>query len=77
MAAVIRKKDRLLELFYRAMKGEELSVRLLANEYGVSTKSISRDIAEIRIFLSDSRDVIGLAELKYSSASRSYYLTTI
>ena len=42
MAELLGKKSRLLELFYRAVKGENLSVKKLADEYGVSTKSISR-----------------------------------
>lgn len=32
------KKNRMLELFYRAMCGENISVKKLAEEYGVSTK---------------------------------------
>ena len=41
------KKTRMLEIFYRAMKGENISVKNLADEYGVSAKSISRDLGEI------------------------------
>lgn len=51
MADSMKKKNRLLELFYRAVKGENLSVKNLAEEYGISTKSISRDIGEIKNFL--------------------------
>ena len=69
-----RKTSRLLELFYRAIKGEHLSVKRLANEYGVSTKSVSRDIAEIKNFLCDSRDLVGNTELKYASNTKTYYL---
>ena len=39
----------------------------MANEYGVSTKSVSRDIAEIKNFLCESRDLVGNTELKYAS----------
>ncbi len=74
MADSIRKKNRLLEMFYRAVKGESLSVKNLAAEYGVSTKSISRDIGEIKNFLSDSRDLVGNTELKYAANSKTYYL---
>lgn len=69
-----QKKNRVLDIFYRAMKGENLSVRKIADEYGVSAKSISRDINEIKNFLSDNRDIVGNTELKYSSSSKSYYL---
>lgn len=74
MGKAIQKKNRVLDIFYRAMKGESLSVQKIADEYGVSTKSISRDINEIKNFLSDNRDIVGNTELKYSSSSRSYYL---
>ena len=74
MAEPIGKKNRLLELFYRAVKGENLSVKKLADEYGVSTKSISRDIGEIKNFLGDSRDLVGNTELKYAANSKTYYL---
>jgi len=74
MAESVRKKNRLLEIFYRAVKGESLSIKGLAAEYGVSTKSISRDIGEIKNFLSDSRDLVGNTELKYAANSKTYYL---
>ena len=68
------KKNRMLELFYRAMCGENISVKKLAEEYGVSTKSISRDISEIKNFLSENRDLVGNTEFRYTSNSKSYYL---
>lgn len=74
MGSTNRKKNRMLEIFFRAMKGENLSVKALADEYGVSTKSISRDIAEIRNFLSNSREMVGNTELKYISVSKTYCL---
>lgn len=74
MAKSTQKKNRVLDIFYRGMKGESLSVSKIADEYGVSTKSISRDINEIKNFLSDNRDIVGNTELKYSSSSKSYYL---
>lgn len=74
MGNAAQKKNRVLDIFYRAMKGENLSVGKIADEYGVSTKSISRDMNEIKNFLSDNRDIVGNTELKYSSSSKSYYL---
>lgn len=74
MADSVKKKNRLLELFYRAVKGENLSVKGLAEEYGVSPKSISRDISEIKNFLSDSRELVGNTEMKYAANSKTYYL---
>ena len=68
------KLDRALELFFRAMQGESLSVRRLADQYQVSTRSISRDITGLKLFLADHRDLVGNAELVYSHKERSYHL---
>ncbi len=74
MCNTIQKKDRMLELFYRAMCGESISVKKMAEEYGVSTKSISRDISDIKNFLSENRELVENTELKYDSTSKSYYI---
>lgn len=74
MSATNTKKNRLLDIFFRAMKGENISVKNLAIEYGVSSKSISRDLGEIKNFLCDNRVLVGNSELKYSSSSKTYYL---
>ena len=42
------KSDRLLAIFFRAMRGEDLSVKDIADEYGVSAKTISRDINDLK-----------------------------
>lgn len=68
------KRDRILEIFFRSLRGEALSVRALADEYGVSAKSISRDIAELKAFLADHRELVGNAELAYSNRNKSYHL---
>ena len=67
-------KERLLEIFFRALRGEDLSVKRLAEEYGVSTKSISRSVSEIRCFLSDHRDLVGNTELSYFYRDKCYRL---
>lgn len=74
MESIQNKKSRLLDIFYRCMKGENISVKVLADEYRISTKSISRDINEIKMFLSDNRDLVGNTELNYDSSTRTYYL---
>lgn len=70
------KQDRLLEIFFRSLKGEDLSVQRLAEEYYVSTKSISRDISDLKSFLADHRSLVGKMELCYSSQSKCYRLHT-
>ena len=58
------KSDRLLCLLFKALKGEPLSVKALANEHNVSTRTITRDINDLKAFLSNYRDIIGNVELK-------------
>lgn len=68
------KAERILKLLFRALKGEALSVSSLANESNISTRSVTRDINDLKAFLADNRDVLGNAELKYSSNSHCYTL---
>lgn len=51
------KNERCLAIFFRGIRGEKITVSELANEFGVSTKSISRDISEIRCFLAENREL--------------------
>ena len=68
------KAERILRLLFRALKGETLSVSSLADESNISKRSVTRDINDLKAFLADNRDVLGNAELKYSSINHSYTL---
>lgn len=68
------KQYRVLEIFFRGLRGEDLSVQELANEYNVSTKSITRSINELKDFLADHRDLVGNTELQYSYSDKCYRL---
>ena len=68
------KQARVLEIFFRGLRGEDLSVQTLANEYGVSTKSITRSINELKAFLADHRELVGNTELRYSYSDKCYRL---
>lgn len=70
----MEKNDRILEIFYRGIKGENLSVKALADEHGLSPKSISRDISEIKAFLADNRELVGNTEFVYDYSSKVYRL---
>ena len=70
------KQERVLEIFFRALRGEDISVQRLANEYGVSTKSISRSINDLKAFLAEHRELVGAAELEYSHKDKCYRLET-
>ena len=68
------KIHRTLEIFFRGVRGEDLSPTKLANDYGVSTKSITRNLNEIKNFLAESREIVGHTELEYSYSSKAYRL---
>ena len=68
------KQYRVLEIFFRALRGEDITVSALANEYGVSTKSISRSIADQKAFLADHRELVGNTEFEYSHQDKCYSL---
>lgn len=68
------KQQRVLEIFFRGLRGEDLSVQALANEYGVSTKSITRSINELKDFLSDRRELVGNTNLQYSYSDKCHRL---
>lgn len=65
---------RVLEIFFRGLRGEDISVQKLAHEYGVSTKSITRSINDLKAFLSDHRELVGYTELRYSYQDKCYRL---
>ena len=67
-------KYRVLEILFRGLKGEDISVQKLAKEYNVSAKSISRSINELKNFLADNRELVGNAELQYSYSDKCYNL---
>lgn len=69
-----QKKERVLEIFYRLMMGNGISVSELAREYKVSTKSITRDINEIKNFIADHRELLSNTEIQYVAASKRYYM---
>lgn len=68
------KTERILSIFFRAIRGEDISVRKTAEEYGVSSKTISRDINDLKAFLAENRDMLGYADLEYSYQQRVYRL---
>lgn len=68
------KLDRVLEVFFRGLRGENLFVQKMADEYKVSTKSITRSINDLKNFLADHRELVGCTELQYSYQDKCYRL---
>lgn len=68
------RQTRVLEIFFRGLRGEDLSVQKLADEYDVSTKSVTRSINDLKAFLADHRELVGYTELRYSYGDKCYRL---
>lgn len=68
------KQYRVLEIFFRGLRGEDLRVKDLADQYEVSAKSITRSINELKNFLADHRELVGNTELQYSYSDKCYRL---
>lgn len=66
-------KGRLLAIFFRIMAGEDIYTSELANHYGVSQKSIQRDLNEIKEFFSDNQgDLVGSSNLYRDPKKKCY-----
>lgn len=69
------KHDRVLEIYSRLMSGEIIRKNDLAEEYGVTPRSIQRDIDSIREFYSNrTLKGGGYAEIKYDHTVKGYRL---
>ena len=60
----VDKNFRQLEIYDRLRRGEELVKKELSNKYGVSLKTIQRDIEDIRSYLSEKKNEIGQFEIE-------------
>ena len=69
------KKYRILDIFFRLLKGEFVSVKQLADEYAVSGKTVSRDLNEIKAYLSENGYRVANTQIEYSHKEKAYYLS--
>lgn len=65
---------RLLSIYERFNKGELLTKENLAHEFGVTVKTIQRDIDNLRAYLSEMHFFEGEATIKYDRSKGGYYL---
>lgn len=73
MAEGENKGQRLLGIYHRLSRGELISKEVLAREYGVTEKSIQRDIDDIRSYLAGGRDERA-ADICYDRQAKGYRL---
>lgn len=65
---------RLLNIYERLNKGETVSKEALASDFGVSAKTIQRDIDDLRAYLMETHFDEYDTSIKYSKAKNGYYL---
>lgn len=68
------KSFRLLNLYERLNRGEVINKKEFANSFGISEKSVQRDIDNLRIYLAECYENGDNIDVKYSYAKNGYYL---
>lgn len=70
----LNKSFRLLNIYERLNKGESLYKEQLANDFGVSSKTVQRDINELRAYLAETHFSEAETSIKYDKAKNCYSL---
>lgn len=65
---------RLLNIYERLNKGELLDKATLADGFGVTSKTIQRDIDDLRAYLAETHFAEGEVAVKYDKIRKGYYL---
>jgi predicted DNA-binding transcriptional regulator YafY len=65
---------RLLSMYERLNKGELLRKEALARDFGVTAKTVQRDIVDLRAYLADTHMFEQEAAVKYDKARNGYFL---
>lgn len=68
---------RLLNIYERLNKGERVSKQQLAEDFGVSVKTIQRDIDDLRAYISETHFTDFEASVRYDRAKNCYYLVRL
>ena len=68
---------RLLNLYERLNKGEVVSKDALAKDFGVSLKTIQRDIDDLRAYLAEIHFTEMEVSIQYDKAKNGYYLVRL
>lgn len=68
---------RLLNIYERLNKGEEVVKESLANEFGVSNKTIQRDIDDLRAYIAETHIDELDTSIRYDKSKNCYYLVRL
>jgi predicted DNA-binding transcriptional regulator YafY len=69
-----KKSFRLLFMYERLNKGELLCKSQLVNNFGVTPKTVQRDIDDLRAYLSETHQYEPEVAIKYDKSRKGYYL---
>lgn len=68
---------RLLSMFERLNKGETLNKQQLANSYGISEKTVQRDIDDLRAYFAEEHRFESEVAVRYDRQKCGYYLVRL
>lgn len=68
---------RLLDIFERLNRGEEISKSMLATAYEVTEKTVQRDIDDLRAYLAETHMFEKEASIQYNRKKNRYYLVRL
>lgn len=71
------KAFRLLSIYERLNKGERIQKERLAADFGVSLKTVQRDIEDLRAYLAETHFGEGEVAIKYNRAQNAYALVRL
>ena len=63
---------RLLKMFDMLQRGGGLSSRELQDKFGITAKSVQRDIEELRMYIADNYDQLDGGNIEYSMVQKAY-----
>lgn len=64
---------RLLKMFDMLQRGAGLNSRELQDRFGITAKSVQRDIEELRTYIADNYDQAEGENIEYSRIQKSYF----
>lgn len=71
------KSFRILNMYERLCKGEHINKVKLSNDYGISLKTVQRDIEELRAYMAETHYEDKDGYIKYDRKTDSYYIVRL
>lgn len=75
LSQILQKRERILDIMYKALRGQQLKLADLASKYDVSKRSIARDIKEINELFEEDYENYRNTRLVYYRNENAYRLS--